>query len=91
MTESRALNIVAIIPERVFFYCDYEHDSDVAASHTDGVIQVSIIRVKKSKGLSKVSGANSHDVYIKCSHARVLQTGFDQMTWMKLLINLFQS
>lgn len=46
---------MAIIPERVFFYCDYEHDSDAAMPHTDAAIQVSITGVKKSKGLSEVS------------------------------------
>lgn len=78
MTESRALNIVAIIPERVFFYCDYERDTDAAMPQTDGMIQVSIIRVKKSKGLSKVSDANSCDVYKVFTG--VLQSVFDQMT-----------
>lgn len=52
---SWALNIVAIIPKRVFFYCNYQHDSDVATPHTDGQIQVSTIRVKVSKCLCEVS------------------------------------
>ena len=43
------------IPKRVFFYCDYEHDSDIAMVHTDDMIQVSIIRITKSKVFSEVS------------------------------------
>lgn len=70
MTDSWALNIVAIIPERVFFHCDYERDGDAATLNADGAVQVFVIRVKKSKGLSEVS-ALTPVTYRKCSYTLI--------------------
>lgn len=43
------MNIVAIIPKRVFFYSDYEHDSDAAGPYTDDVILSLYNRSQKVK------------------------------------------